>query len=109
MSLINRDKSQMYFHMHNLKAILIDVKQHSLLLYYIAMRLNPVFNIRSLPIKICTVSTPYFEEGIGVIRSILHLKGFPNINSKSAYEYLLEQAIPTVQQRYPFSNWKTFG
>ena len=70
------------------------------------MRLNPIFNIRSLPINICPVGTPYFEEGIGVIRSILHLKGFPNINSKLAYEYLLERYIPTVQQRYPFSNWK---
>ena len=107
MSLINIEiKAKCIFACRILKQFLIDKKQHSLLLYYIAMRLNPIFNIRSLPINIGIVSTPYFEEGIAVIRSILHLKGFPNINSKSAYQYLLERNVPTVQQRYPFSNWK---
>ena len=89
-----------------MKQFLIDEKQTSLLSYYIAVCLNPVFNIRSLPQNICAVNTPYFREGIEVIRKYLHLKGFPNISSKMAYGNLLEKYPPTIQQKYQFNNWK---
>ncbi|CAL4058740.1 unnamed protein product, partial [Meganyctiphanes norvegica] len=69
-------------------------------------RLNPVFNIRSLPQNVCLVSNPYVNEGIEVIRTFLHLKGFPNITSKMAYDHLLEKYPPRIQQKYQFNNWK---
>ena len=99
-------KAKCIFACRLIKQFLFDEKQNSLLVYYTAMRLNPIFNIRSLPLNICTIKTPYIEEGIGVIRNMLHIRGFPNISSKVAYDYLLERYPPTIQQKYQFSNWK---
>ena len=99
-------KAKSIFACRIMKQFLIDEVQNSLLCYYIAMRLNPIFNIRSLPANICTLNTPYFEEGIGVIRNLLHINGFPNIVSKTAYAYLLGRNPPKVQENYQFSNWK---
>ena len=99
-------KAKSIFACRIIKQFLIDESQNSLLFFYIAMRLNPMFNIRSLPTYICSVTTPYFEEGIGTIRNIIHINGFPNVISKAAYEYLLDRSPPKVQERYQFSNWK---
>ena len=70
------------------------------------MRLNPIFNIRSLPLNISISNAPYFEHAIDIIRNMLHIRGFPNISPKVAYEHLLERNPPLIQQKYQLSNWK---
>ena len=82
------------------KQFLSDELQLSLLSFYTAVSINPIFKIRSLPKYISIVNTPYTMEGIQVIRKYLHMKGFPNMNSKSAYESLKEKFPPTIQQIY---------
>ena len=99
-------KAKSIFACRIIKQFLIDESQNSLICYYIATRLNPIFNIRSLPANISMLNTPYFEEGIGVIRNMMHMNGFPNIISKTTYIYLLGKSPPKVQEYYQFSNWK---
>ena len=80
-----------------IKQFLLDEGQTSLLSYYVAIRLNPLFNIRSLPYNICTAKNPYLGQGVDFIRKLIHLRGFPNIRSKAAYEHTLENKQPRIQ------------
>ena len=65
LSLINiHIKAQCIFACRLIKQFLLDEDQSSLLSYYIAIRLNPLFNIQSLPHNICTAKNPYLGQGV---------------------------------------------
>ena len=83
-----------------------DLNQTSILAYYNAMTINPIFKIRTMPQNVSYVNAPYFPQGIDYIRKSIHLRNFPNIKSKDIYESISEKCPPTIQQKYPFNNWK---
>ena len=107
LSLINiHIKAQCIFACRLIKQFLLDEDQSSLLSYYIAIRLNPLFNIQSLPHNICTAKNPYLGQGVEFIRKFIHLRDFPNITSKAAYAHVIENKQPRIQEMYPLNNWK---
>ena len=56
--------------------------------YYMAIRINALFNIRELPNRISYKNAPYYEYAVDTIRKCYHYKDFPNMNSKVIYSYI---------------------
>lgn len=81
----------------------------TILKYYCASRLNPLFNIRELPLNISFISTPYYDICIDIIRRCKHVKGFPNISSKTIYKEVTGKEIKCtaiVEEKYAIFDWK---
>ena len=43
-----------------------------LIKYYMALRINTLFNVRTLPVKVSYVNTPYYEYAVESIRKCYH-------------------------------------
>lgn len=84
-------KSQCIFACRMLKQFLLDEDQISLIAYYNAVRINPIFNIRTMPRNTAYTGTPFYNKGIDTIRNCLQIKGFPNISSNISYRHLLKK------------------
>ena len=56
--------------------------ENELIKYYMSLRVNTLFNIRTLPDKVSHVNTCYYEYSVETIRKCFHIKNFPNITSK---------------------------
>lgn len=81
----------------------------TILKYYCASRLNPLFNIRELPLNISFISTPYYDICIDIIRRCKHVKGFPNISSKTIYKQVTGKEIKCtaiIEEKYAIFDWK---
>ena len=88
-----------------LKHFLTAQENDSLLKYFCGIRLNPIFNIRELPTNLSFTSPWYFNDIIDDIRTCLHLRKFPNINSNDIYSIMLPECKPTVTEKHNL-NWK---
>ena len=81
-------------------------KETSIIKYYLAMRLNNLFDISTFPNEMAYVSTPYYEFILGEIRTCYHIKNFPNLNSKTIYRTLLPNVKTVLEtERYINFNW----
>ena len=89
-----------------LRLFLLNGENDSLIKYYCAVRLNPLFNIRELPHNINFSSVPFYDSDINVIRKCSKLKDFPNITSQNIYESTIQKQKPIVEERYPLFIWE---
>ena len=96
-------KSQCILTCTFLKQFLASKENESFLKYFCAIRINPIFNIRELPVNLSYVSPWYFTDIIFNIRRCVRLKNFPCIKSSDMYNFLLPESKPTVQEKYNFT------
>ena len=99
-------KSESIFAYRMLKQFMDDENQLSLVTYFNSLRVNPMLNIRTLPINVAYVNTSYYNKGITTIRKCMRLNSFPNISSRIIYSHLLVKQMPKIQEQYPLYNWK---
>ena len=84
-------------------------ENNTMLKYYCACRLNPLFNIRELPQNVSFVSPQYYNICIDVIRKCKQIQGFPNLSSRIIYKYLTgveNTCTALVEEKYSIFNWK---
>ena len=81
-------------------------KKCDMIQYYMALKLNSLFNIRMLPTKFSYSATPYYDLYMDKIRRCHQLKGFPNIKSREIYGMILPTTQPNVEKSYLNFNWK---
>ena len=77
----------------------------SLVKYYCAIRLNPWFKIRELPVNVSFVSTPYYSLVIDIVRNCKNVNNFPTITSQNIYECIKKIETPLVEEKYSLFNW----
>ena len=80
-------------------------KENSLIKHFMALRINTLFNIRYIPRDASHINAPFYEFSVETMRQCYHLKGFPNVNSKSIYKMLLPITKPEAENMYPNFNW----
>ena len=71
-----------------------------------ALRVNTLFDIRTLPDKVSHINTPYYEYSVETLRKCYHVKNFPNIRSKDIYNMLYVVTQPEIEKMYPNYDWK---
>ena len=98
-------KSQGIFAATFLKQFLGSEENNSLVKYYCALRLNPIFNILELPNNTSFERCKFYENIILLIRKFIHVKNFPNISSLNMYNFLLHYSKPTAESILNI-NWK---
>ena len=90
-----------------LRSFLFSGENESLIKYYCALQLNPLFKIRNLPVNVSPLTTPYYSSVTATLRACSKLRNFPNITSKLIYEFILLKQPPKVEEKYSLFNWKT--
>ena len=85
----------------------VESKDTDLIKFYIALRVNALFNIRILPENVSYVNTPYYEYSVEVIRKCYHIKNFPKVSSRDIYNLLFNVTQPEVEKMYPAYDWKS--
>ena len=85
---------------------ILESTENDLIQYYKALRVNTLFNIRNLPTKVSYINTPYYEYSVETLRRCIHIKKFPNINSKIIYNMLFSITQPEIEIMYPNYDWK---
>ena len=98
-------KSQSIFISTFLKQFLNSEENNSLVKYYCALRLNPIFNIVKQPVNILFTKSTFYNKIVNLTKKIIHMNNFPKSNSKIIYEYLLPDNQPYVNSR-PNVIWK---
>ena len=78
--------------------------ENSIIRYYLAKRLNNLFNIVYDPKKLSYLSTPYYEFTVREIRKCHQVKNFPNLNSKIIYRTLLPDTIIEKHKDFFWNN-----
>ena len=81
-------------------------ENESLIKYYCAVRINPLFRIRELPQNVSYISPPFYTWGIDIIRTCFKMKIFPIVTSHGIYEHIMVKHIPKVEEKYSLFNWK---
>ena len=85
----------------------LESKDNDLIRYYMALRVNTLFGIRTLPNRASHINTPYYEYSVETIRKCYHLKNFPKILSKDVYNMLYTVTQPEIEKLYPNYDWKS--
>ena len=85
--------------------LFVNAGENSLIKYFMALRINVLFNIRDIPRNVSNVNAPYYEYAVNCIRQCFHLKNFPNINSRCIYRMLFSTTQPDAENLYPLFNW----
>ena len=88
-----------------LKQFLNSQENDSIIKYYCALRLNPLFNIRELPTNVSYVCPKYLEDLVHLTRKIIHIPKFPNVKSPTIYSTFLPGVQAPVNQART-TNWK---
>ena len=99
-------KSQGIFISTFLKQFLNSEENSSLIKFYCALRLNPIFNILELPINTSVVKSKFYDNIVTLVRKFIHVKNFPHISSLNMYIFLLPYCKPTSESLLNV-NWKT--
>ena len=81
-------------------------KKSDIIQYYMALRLNTMFGITTLPSKFSYSTTSYYEQSMDLIRKCYRLKDFPNIKPKEIYNMICPITQPNVEKLYLNFNWK---
>ncbi|CAL4102396.1 unnamed protein product, partial [Meganyctiphanes norvegica] len=88
-----------------IKQFLNSLENDSIMKYYCALRLNPIFNIMDTPTNVSYQCPKYFENIIALVKQNIHVPKFPNITSLDIYSISLPKTLPTVSQNRNI-NWK---
>ena len=83
-----------------LRWFLFSGENDSLVKYFCALQLNPLFKIRSLPVNVSFSSAPYYSSVINTIRACSKLRNFQNITSRDIYNSILLKKGPKVEEKY---------
>ena len=67
--------------------------------------MNPIFNIREMPLNVSFVCPKYLNDIIVQTRKTIHMPKFPNLSSQDLYSASLPKVQPNVQQDSTI-NWK---
>ena len=82
-----------------------DSKKGDIVQYYMALRLNAIFGINTLPSKFSYNTTSYYEHCMDLIRKCYHLKDFPKISSREIYGMILPVTQPNIERSYLNFKW----
>ena len=85
--------------------IFLNSKVDSLTKFYLAIRINNIFNINEMPVNVSYINSPYYEFTIDVVKLCIHHKDFPNVNSRKIYEILMPKVKPKIENEYPRYDW----
>ena len=85
--------------------LFLKYNENTLMKYYMAIRINSIFNIRLLPNTVSYKNTPYYEYAVDTIRRCVHHKDFPNVNSKVIYAIILPNIKARIELLYPLYDW----
>ena len=91
-------KSQSIFISTFIKQFLSSNEDETLLKYFCAMRLNPLFNIRILPKNAAFLCPKFLNDTVIEVRKLTRIKNFPNINSGDIYQNNLQQVQLNVDR-----------
>ena len=89
-------KAQSIYASTFLKQFLNSDENYSLMKYYCALRINPIFNILELPNNTSFTKSKFFDEYVILIRKLISVNNFPNISSTDIYRFLLPVCQPSV-------------
>ena len=89
-------KSQSIMASTFLKQFLNSKENNSLIKFYCALRINPIFNILELPRNVSFVKSKFYDNYVILIRRLISVNNFPNVSSASIYSFLLPDCQPTV-------------
>ena len=79
-----------------LKQFLFSQENDSFLKYFCSIRINPIFNIRDIPINVTYICPWYFNDIVNNIRTFLHLRHFPCIESSDMYLALVRNSTSSL-------------
>ena len=88
-----------------LKQFLNSSENNSIIKYYCSLRLNPIFNIRELPLNVSYVCPKYLENLVLLTRKLIHIPKFPNVNSRAIYAIFLPK-VQSPANLVITTNWK---
>ena len=91
-----------------MKQFLNSEENNSLIKYYCALRLNPLFNIVELPVHTSYAKSKFYNEIIVLIRKIVSIKNFPNATTSDIYTFLLPSCQPAVNSQIHINWTKTW-
>ena len=81
-------------------------KKDDIIQYYMALRLNSLFGIRTLPRNFSYVNTPYYDFCVDIVRKcFLKSNNFPNVSSRKIYDLLFNITQPEIEKMYPNFDW----
>ena len=106
LGLINIEEKAKSIFVSTIIKLFVNAGENSLIKYFMALRINILFNIRDIPRNVSHVNATYYEYAVNCIRQCFHLKNFPNINSRCIYKMLFSTTQPDVEKMYPLFNWK---
>ena len=98
-------KCQSIFTSTFLKHFLYSEENESMIKFYCALRVNPIFNIRDLPNNVSYNCPQFLDQVISTIRNATHIKTFPNIRSIDIYNYILPETGSRTENIIHL-NWK---
>ena len=81
-------------------------KKNDLIQYYMALRLNAMFGINTLPTIFCYNTTIYYDCCMETLRKCYTLNVFPNVRPKDIYSVIFRATQPNVERLYLNFNWK---
>ena len=105
-------KAQSIFASTFLKQFLNSKEDNSLIKYYCALRMNPIFNILQLPKNVSFVKSKFYDEYVNLIRRLTSVNNFPNVSSANIYSVLLPDCQPTVNSNHSITwerAWKNMN
>ena len=85
--------------------LFINAKENSLIKYFMALRINALFDIRYIPRLVSHVNAPFYEYAVDCIRMCFHMQNFPKINANCIYRKILPVTQPETEKLYPLFNW----
>ena len=90
-----------------IRSFMFSGENSTLVKFYCALQLNPLFKIRELPENVSFTSTPFYSSNIDTVRKCYKLNNFPNVTSQHIYESLIKKHKPIVEEKYSLFNWET--
>ena len=98
-------KAQSIFASTFLKQFLNSKENNSLIKYYCALQINPIFYILELPKNVSFIKSKFYDEYIILIRRLISVNNFPNVSSSSIYRFFLPDSQPAVISNHSVT-WK---
>ena len=73
--------------------------------YYNNVRCAQLLNLTSDPQQVSYIGTEYYREIIPIIRSCVHVRGFPHLSAKQIYMNIMPKYSPIIEMSYGLYNW----
>ena len=89
-----------------LKCYMHENYKNCLMHFYCYLRLNNVLPSQYSIHNASLSTTPYYEAAILMVRSVIHLPGFPLPSKENIYKNMLPKEKSTAELQYPTFNWR---